>query len=360
LPLTHRGFSRSVAGTSTKLPIHVVRNIGPSAKILFGAGLIAVAYEALPLLFSGASLLDTLVQGGQGFILLGICLLLTILYFAARDIETLDIDTAGVRITSKRKSYFYDWADIEKVSRVKGATRLHVRGFSDEQNFYNFISDRFGVKPEALVPLIDDQIARHSPAATSGAAASGRSITPGHDLAKTKAAVLRKIFTLFGVMVAVIFGGAVVWQVSDYLKADQLHRHGVRTSAHVVRLFTGVCGRRGCDMHVEYAFEPIGAPGKSIHGFAYLAGYGWRDDPDYKFADESRTVPIAYDSTDFSRSDLNFHDSVFTDRPSTVMFTVLLIIGIGLLVVAGLVSGLLYVSMRGQQVKVASPPALVR
>lgn len=334
-----------MASAPPALPVHIRKNIGADARTLLGALGLVLLVQGLPLLASGRQLGETLLHSGTTWVLLLMAALVTAMLVVFRNVSTLDIDRDGVRVASKKTQYFYAWTDISQVVCLKTGVRLEVKGLSDAQNSYNVISSRFGIKPDDLATLIRDGVGRWG---LQTAPTRSCSVTPGNDVKAASMGALKRIVMVQGLIFGCVFVGLVVWQITSYNKAAELQRHGVKTEASVVRLYNDLCGRHGCDMSVEYEFQA--GDGKTYHGYASLAGDDYRDDPDYQYAVRQRTVPVAFDSTDPNRSDLNFRNSVFSGNPLSLALTMIAVfVGI-MIVVGGLLIGMtVYVTRSAQR-----------
>ena len=113
-------------------------------------------------------------------------------------------------------------------------------------------------------------------------------------------------------MLAVLFFGFTISAHNEVHTENMIQRNGVRTTADVVRIYSGVCGRRSCSINVEYAFTPStetsDAP-KAVHGYARIGDRS--NDPRVVYARTNKQVPIAYEVDHPEVSALNFNDDVF-------------------------------------------------
>jgi hypothetical protein len=130
----------------------------------------------------------------------------------------------------------------------------------------------------------------------------------------------KSMFVLYaafpGLVLAVLFLGLTFLTHNEVHTAIRIQRNGQRTTANVVRIFTGSCGRRSCSINVEYTFTPsteTNAASQPIHGYADLGDRS--DDPRVIYARTNKQVPIAYEVDHPEVSALNFDDEVFRLDP---------------------------------------------
>lgn len=116
----------------------------------------------------------------------------------------------------------------------------------------------------------------------------------------------------FGIVFAVIFFAVAISGRNDARTEAKIRRNGLRAMADVVRVYTGGCGRAGCNIFVEYAFTPP-AETKSVPGYAWIGAHD--DDPHVAYARTHKQVPIAYEVGHPEVSALNFDDDVFRLDP---------------------------------------------
>jgi hypothetical protein len=351
-----------MANSFLKFPLHVQKNIGPSPGMLIWPALILILLRGGPILFSGGDIIDTIINSSETYILASIVLLLVFVYFMYRNPATLDIGEDGIKIFSNKRQYFYAWSDISDVVRVKNAIRLKLTGRSSDENQYNLISDRFGLNLDELAATLRDGIARwggglasNRTSETSATAAVGaRSIIPADSPKTAVSGAFKGILLLQGLVFCGVLAWVVIWQISDYRKAVEIQRHGLKADAAVVRFYQDSCGRSGCSMNVKYSFiagPGSTLPGKLIVGHAYIAGDDYVDNANYKYAAAHNSVPIAYDSTHPARSALNFNNEVFKRTSLASVFISIGILGSIISAVFGFVAAALIYSMKQAEKK---------
>jgi hypothetical protein len=300
-------------------PFSASKNIGLPLPTALGCSLLGIAFTAFPALtqrLSGPELLHSAIL--PALIMPGI---MAILYFSARTPAKLDVSSAGILVCMRGREWFYNWADIDSVSERKAGVQLALMGRSDAQNAYNIISSRFGLSQSDLSSLITAGIHRFGGAPFSRLTPT---VAPGDDLnAAQKRSFLqitRNFSLLFGALF-LLFAVQIGWQSIHDI---ELQKVGQRTVARVISIYTGTCGKRGCNTDVEYAFtapSPSGA--REYHGYKTLSFNGRTSDPNLIYAKENGSVPIAYDPGDPTNSALNFDDRVFRVSPMSNSLTVL-------------------------------------
>jgi len=131
----------------------------------------------------------------------------------------------------------------------------------------------------------------------------------------------KSVFVLYaafpGLIFAVLFLGLTISTHNEVHTAIRIQRNGQRTTANVVRIYTGSCGRRSCSINVEYTFTPsteTSVTSKPIHGYADLGDRS--DAPHVIYARTNKQVPIAYEVDHPEVSALNFDDDIFRLDPN--------------------------------------------
>jgi hypothetical protein len=369
-----------MAHNPISLPLHVEKNIGLSVPMMLGVAAIVILIDGVPLLFSGGPIVDTLLHSTSSFILLFVILMLVFALFVFRTNATLDIDNDGICVTFRKMCYFYAWSDITAVVPVTNALRIDIKDRSEKENQSNLITDRFGIKRDDLLHVINDGMAQWGatsaqrlsdrPGSESGdgdfgirqSAIKRRTTTPSDDPKATTALLVRTMAPFLAVVFMAMFGWLVFWQASEYNKTVVLQRQGVATNAHVLRYYSDDCTRSGCALDVEYEFQAgpnTKFSGQSFRGHDFLAGDDYKDDEDYKQSVATHSVPIVYDSAKPSTSTLNFGNWVFKRDPLRMMlFTISMVGGMGLLGI--LTMGLiLFFVVRQVRKKTRTTPSLI-
>lgn len=140
---------------------------------------------------------------------------------------------------------------------------------------------------------------------------------------------------LFQGMSALLLGGFAVFSIYEIGVGRSLaaiQRHGQRTMATVVDIYTDDCDKHGCSIDAKYRFTPKQgeAAGQQVIGYAELA-HDNRHDPRLRHAQETHSIPIAYDVDDPANSTENFDDRAFAGDPMARSLT--LIAGMGAMAV---------------------------
>ncbi len=147
--------------------------------------------------------------------------------------------------------------------------------------------------------------------ALMGLVVLGRRVSAGVDSGNSKSVFLFAA-TFFGVVLAVLFFGFSISGHNEARIEAKIQHNGARTTADVVHIYSGICGRRSCGINVEYVFTPstgVSVVSKPIHGYAELADHS--NDPRVIYARTNKEVPIAYEVGHPEVSALNFNDDVF-------------------------------------------------
>jgi len=317
-----------VGDSALTLPIHVKKNIGLSLwPLIVGAAIVALSQLA-PIV-GGHLSFDAMLQGSAIYIVIGISAFCVFLYFFLRNPSQLTIDHAGVTLLSGKTRSIVAWPDIARVTPTNGQVRIEIKGRPEEEGV--LISDGFGLKANQLTTVIRDGVARWGAAPSGDAFASPRSVSPEGGGKAAALAGMRRATLLMGFMALAMIIGMTIWQIADYAKSVQLEKHGVRTNAEVVRIYTADCSRDSCSLNVEYTYTTPSV--KTLHGFGYLAREENSHDPDYLYAKSHRTIPIVFDANHPETSALNFNDRVF--RPVSLVSRLEFIVMILGLLLAG-------------------------
>jgi hypothetical protein len=277
---------------------------------------IASAISLLPPLLTGTPLGNVLFHSSRPLILLGVSVLVMGVWLASRRAGELNVAAKGVTVRSGATTYFYDWADVDKIDQTKGGVRLSLHGRTNDQNAYNVISARFVGKVSDLYDLMSDGLARFGAERPGG----GQSHAPGDDLRRASRSSLGWIFGVIGALFGGVFLLIVVSAASGCIKTVALQKHGRATDARVVRVYTDSCGKNGCSENVEYTYNPQ-PDGPIYHGYSYIANSRSRYDPDLLFAETRHTVPIVYNTEKPGISSLNFRNRIFTQDAVKTAFT---------------------------------------
>jgi hypothetical protein len=289
------------------LPIHVRRTIGPSWGMIGGVVAIVAVVLWLRLPTDGSA--AEVMLHGPGLAYLAVPLLAGAVLAALRTPGELDIDEAGVVMTARRKRHVYAWRDIVGAVPLRRGVQMMMRDQDFEASKLNVIPSAFGIAPHALHELIDQGRERWGGDAT--AQPRYRSSIPSHDPWAARRHDLLRSLAVVAAVSAVIIAVVIAAQAGVAVKTSRLVQAGVRTEARVVRLYTGVCSRSGCELRAHYSFQPASGPfaGRTIDGYDTLA-YD-RGDAKYLSARSTGHVPIVYDPARPSLSALNFQDFVF-------------------------------------------------
>jgi hypothetical protein len=315
--------SQAYASASSPLPIDIEKDIGVGASTLLGGGLLGIFWVTLPLLFGREPWTNILFHSDATFVGPGLLILLPVIYLLGRNPGELEISAQGIRVaTAKSGRWFYAWGDIESADATSGSVKLLLKGRSDEQNRYNIIPRRFGLKPSELSSIITDGIARFGDANWS----SQKTVAPGDDLPAALMRSVKQMLRIYGFILGVFFAVIVVWQALDCMKRLDLQKNGRAIVANVIRIYTSGCGKRGCSLDVEYAFTPEPTAGNArmeYRGYEYIGSSRSPDAPNLIYAKTYRAVPIVYDVNRPTTSSLNFRNRIFEQDPVSAMFKLL-------------------------------------
>jgi hypothetical protein len=161
------------------------------------------------------------------------------------------------------------------------------------------------------------------------------------------------VIAVVGIICGAVFSIIIFTVISGYRTDVAIQRNGQRVMADVVRIYDGGCGKRGCSINVEYRFTPqnVGhGSGNQVHGYGYLGNSRNQSNPELDFAQSNHVVPVAYDVTNPSVSELNFDDWVFkVDHAAATWRGIrdLVILFAGMFVVV--LSLIAFVSVRGKR-----------
>lgn len=321
-------------GDRGSLPCSVSKNIGLPWPTALGCGLLGIAFTAFPALTQRLSAPEMLHSAILPVLI--VPAVIAALYLSSRTPAKLDISSAGILVSMRGKAWFYNWADIDSVSERKAGVQLDLKGRSGAQNAYNLISSRFGLSPSDLSSLIMAGMHRYGSAQFSRSAPT---LAPGDDLGAAQKRAFALVMRNFSVMFGALFLFVAVQLGWQSLHDIELQKAGQRSVARVIRIYTGTCGKRGCNTDVEYAFTVPSVSGvREYRGYKTIRFNGRTNDSNLVYAKANGSVPIVYDPDDPANSALNFDDRVFRASPVSGSLTVLGILAAIIALMSGVVA----------------------